>query len=102
MIYQKDSNKTKSNYQSFAVCLSKPKLRDKVINFLRNKNIGCTLWDLFIFSVTSFEGECPNGKYFYENSISLPMFFDLTFDEIEFVCDSLQEAIKNTNKNTPR
>ena len=94
LIYQKDSNKTKSNYQSFAVCLSKPKLRDKVINFLRNKNIGCTLGTYSFSQLPLFEGECPNGKYFYENSISLPMFFDLTFDEIEFVCDSLQRGNK--------
>lgn len=41
-----------------------------------------------------FEGDCPNGKKAFENSIALPMFYELREEDIGYVVRILQKVMR--------
>jgi len=41
-----------------------------------------------------FEGDCPNGKKAFENTIALPMFYELKEEDIDYVVRTLQEVVR--------
>ncbi len=94
--FQLDTKYTKTNYQSFVVKLNKSGIRNKVIEGLRNEGIGCNLGTYSFSQLPLFSGDCPEGKSFFDNSISLPMYNDMTKQQIEIVCNALQSELKTS------
>jgi dTDP-4-amino-4,6-dideoxygalactose transaminase len=42
-----------------------------------------------------FEGECPNGSKAFNNSIALPMFYELKEKEIEYIVNFLHQILND-------
>jgi dTDP-4-amino-4,6-dideoxygalactose transaminase len=39
----------------------------------------------------------PNTEYAADNLITLPMFSRLTFEQVDYICNTLKEAVGETN-----
>jgi dTDP-4-amino-4,6-dideoxygalactose transaminase len=74
--------------------------RDEVIRLLAEKGISTNVHfqPLPLFSFYKKQGykmeDYPNAWNFYQNEISLPVYFDLSFDDVDFICECIQEAVK--------
>jgi dTDP-4-amino-4,6-dideoxygalactose transaminase len=74
--------------------------RDEVIRLLAEKGISTNVHfqPLPLFSFYKKLGyemkDYPNAWNFYQNEISLPVYFDLSFDDVDFICECIQEAVK--------
>ena len=90
-----ERNNTKHVYQSYVIILKTQGFRNKIINKLRDKGIGCTIGTYSLSCLPLFNGNCLNGKYAFENSISLPMYHELKFKDIEFIVKSIKTIFKD-------
>jgi dTDP-4-amino-4,6-dideoxygalactose transaminase len=89
-----ESNFSKHIYQSYVIILNQAGIRDKVIGKLQKNGIGCTIGFYSLSNLPLFEGNCPNSTEAFENSIALPMFFELTENEIDFVVNILSSIFE--------
>jgi dTDP-4-amino-4,6-dideoxygalactose transaminase len=83
-----DKNKTKKN-------------RDDLILFLQKNNIGSgvnyrSVTDMSIYKKKFGwnSNTCKNSKYVGDNTLSLPLYPGLTTNEVNFICDKIQEFFK--------
>jgi dTDP-4-amino-4,6-dideoxygalactose transaminase len=50
---------------------------------------------LSCYKALGFEiNDYPNAFNMYKNEISLPLFFDLTLDEVDIVCKAVVESVE--------
>jgi dTDP-4-amino-4,6-dideoxygalactose transaminase len=89
-----DSKNSKHAYQTYMILLNQEGIRDKTILKLQEKGIGCTIGTYSLSCLPLFEGDCPNGKKAFENSIALPMYFELKENEIDFVVQTITSILK--------
>lgn len=80
-----ETDNTKHIYQSYIIILNRDGIRNKMIPKLQEKGIGCTIGTYSLSNLPLFGGDCATGTKAFNNSIALPMFFELTENEVEYV-----------------
>ncbi len=84
-----DKNKTKKN-------------RDDLILFLKKSNIGCGVNYRSVTDMSIFKKKfgwtnktCENSKYLGDNTLSLPLYPDLTIKDVNYICEKIQKFFKS-------
>jgi UDP-4-amino-4,6-dideoxy-N-acetyl-beta-L-altrosamine transaminase len=73
--------------------------REEIFNELRDKGIGVNLHYIPIHSQPYYQkmgfqwGDFPNAEHYYTEAISLPLHYEMTDTEQDFVCQSLRELL---------
>jgi len=98
---QKPTKNSRHTYQTFACIITKPKLRDRIILKLAKKNIETQIGTYALHCLPAFNrysksGKLENSEFLYKNSLSLPMHGEITIDDQEYVCKSIEKIIKNS------
>jgi len=92
----------KHTYQAYVVLV---KNRDKVIKELGRRGIESSIGTHSLSSMPLFENNkiCSNGKSIYKDSLALPIYHELTEDDIEYVVGCLKEIVdKEITRNSRR
>jgi perosamine synthetase len=91
------------NFQSYTCMTSTNVDRDELIAFLRKMDIEASIGTYSSFCQPAYNVEesywCPNSFYAYTRCIRLPMFYELTEKEIDYIADALEiydEEIKDS------
>ena len=75
------------------------KIRQKIFNELRKSDIGVNVHYIPIHTQPYYQkfgyqnGDFPNSEKFYSRSISLPLYFDMTYEQQDFVLKVLARAM---------
>ena len=87
---------TRHNYQSYVVLLEEGN-RDGVILQLREKGVESTIgtYSLNAHPLFHREEEFPHSRHAFEKSLALPMYHELSEDDINYVVTCLKEIIKH-------
>lgn len=93
---QKQTQKSRHTYQSYVCIISKPRLRNKIIKKLSQKNIESQIGTFALHSLPAFKkiskiGKLENSEFLFKNSISLPLHEELS----EIDQDYIYSIIKN-------
>jgi len=95
IILPKENSEVKHIYYLYMI---RTKKRDKLLDYLKKNNISCLIhYPIPIHLQQSFKylgykkGDLPVTEKCAEEIISLPMFPELTFKEIKYVCDKIKE-----------
>ncbi|AXA33392.1 UDP-4-amino-4,6-dideoxy-N-acetyl-beta-L-altrosamine transaminase [Francisella adeliensis] len=73
--------------------------RLEIFEHLRASNIGVNVHYIPVYLQPYYEklgfnkGYCPNAESYYESAISLPMYPDLTDEQIKYICEKLLEVL---------
>lgn len=97
---QKPTENSRHTYQTFCCVITKPKLRDKIILKLAKKNIETQIGTYALHCLPAFnkcfkDGKLVNSEFLYKNSLSLPMHEEISINDQEYVCKSIEKIIKN-------
>jgi len=74
-------------------------IQENVFKYLRSKNIGVNLHYIPIHTQPYYEdigfkeGMFPKAEAYYKKAISIPMFPNLTEEELEYICESIHRAV---------
>jgi len=96
---QKREN-TKHVYQTYAVYIEKEEVRDKIIQYLRKKNIETQIGTYALHLQPSFEkvkkiGKLERAEKLYKNLLTLPMCHSMTKKDQEYVVSEIKNILKN-------
>ena len=75
------------------------KKRDEIINYLHRKGIMVNLHYIPIHTQPYFKnlgfklGDFPVAEEYYSNTLTLPMFPDLTIKQVKFITNEIKNAI---------
>ena len=94
MIIPREKHGRKHVYQSYIFRLKRRGERNKVITKLRDKGVGCTLGGYSLSSLPLFSGNCPNGEKAYNNTIALPLYYELKENEVDYVVTTLKGILR--------
>lgn len=83
------------SFQTFMIVLDERYSRNKVINFLKDKmiesNLGAhSLHSLQIYNNTNY---CPVGGFLYRQGLALPLYEQMTKEDVQYVCNNLVECL---------
>ena len=89
------------NYHIFNQYIIRVQKRDSILDFLRKKEIGCEIYypvpfhrqECFSY-LKNNDGEFPNSNFASENSLALPIYPELSDEQIKYVVDSISEFMK--------
>ncbi|NUF65347.1 UDP-4-amino-4,6-dideoxy-N-acetyl-beta-L-altrosamine transaminase [Acinetobacter bereziniae] len=90
---------TYSGLHLYVVCLKLElikRTRKEVFEFLRAKGIGVNVHYIPVHTQPYYkslgfkDGDFPNAEAYYSMSISLPMYPDLTIDQMDYICSTLK------------
>jgi dTDP-4-amino-4,6-dideoxygalactose transaminase len=76
------------------------KSREKIFNELRENGIGVNVHYIPIHTHPYYrqlgfqEGDFPNSEFYYSRTISIPLFYNLTLDQQDEVCEKLKRIIQ--------
>lgn len=98
---QKPTKNSRHTYQTFTCIITKPKLRDKIILKLSENHIETqigtyALHCLPVFKKTLKDGKLLNSEFLFKNTIALPMHEEITVEDQEYICKSIEKIIKKT------
>ena len=95
----------KHAYHLFLLVIDKSKTkkkRDDLILFLKKYNIGCgvnyrSATDMSVFRKKFGWNNktCKNSKYLGDNTLSLPLYPDLTHKDVNYICEKIQKFFKS-------
>ncbi len=77
------------------------KIRKTVFTALRSKGIGVNVHYIPIHTQPYYQrlgfawGNYPNAEKYYESAISLPLHPELSFEDQDFICESLEKILAN-------
>ena len=88
---QKKTPNSRHTFQSYVCVISKPNLRDKIIQRLAENNIESQIGTYALHCLPVFKkilkiGSLNNSKYLYKNSISLPLHEEISNFDQEQIC----------------
>ena len=99
------NNNIKHAYHLFLIIIDKNKTkknRDDFILFLKKNNIGCGIHYRSVTDMSVYKKKfgwnintCKNSKYVGDNTISLPLYPDLTIKDVNFICEKIQKFFKS-------
>ena len=88
------------NYSIFNQYIVSVKNRDEVLQYLRSKDIGCEIYypvPLHMqecFAQLGYKaGDFPTAEYAAAHTIALPIYPELSLDQLNYVIESLKEAV---------
>ena len=97
-IYKNESLKNYHIYNQYVIRVEN---RDELMTYLREKEIGCEIYYPVPFHMQECFSELPSSKESYPNaefaakhSIALPIYPELTKEQIEFVVQTISEFIQ--------
>ena len=81
-------------YQSYVAATNGKKERDNLINFLRMNNIESTIgtYAQHIQPVFKTKDVCRVSKYLFDTTIALPMYYELSDNDIHSVVDVISKC----------
>jgi dTDP-4-amino-4,6-dideoxygalactose transaminase len=87
-------------YHLFVIRLNDPSKRDRLLDYLRSKDIGCAVhYQLPIHQQPAYSRldrvRLPNVESLAASMISLPLFPYITREEIYYVCETIREFFSN-------
>ena len=95
----------KHAYHLFLMAIDKRKTkknRDDLILFLKKHKIGCGVNYRSVTDMSVFRKRfgwnnktCKNSKYLGDNTLSLPLYPDLTIKDVNYICEKIQEFFKS-------
>lgn len=96
-----EHSKVRHTYQTYAVYLEKGS-RDRIIERLALKGIETQIGTYALHLIPQFRrlprmSNLENSEKLYRNLLSLPMSYDLTFDDQKHVCEELKNEIYKTS-----
>jgi UDP-4-amino-4,6-dideoxy-N-acetyl-beta-L-altrosamine transaminase len=74
--------------------------RKEVFEYLRNNGIGVNVHYIPVYLQPYYQkmcferGYCPNAEVYYNGAISLPMYPDLTGEQVKYICDKIKDVLK--------
>jgi dTDP-4-amino-4,6-dideoxygalactose transaminase len=82
-------------YQSFVCVLNKKINRDKVIHLLKKDGIETQIgtYSCHIQPVYNSNDVCPNSMELFRRSIALPLYYDMAFEDVDFVVNRLKRVL---------
>lgn len=88
-------NDVKHIYQSYVVLIKKAN-RNKIINLLKNKGIQSQIgtYSLHVQPIYKSKNKCPNSLKLFNQSLALPMYYDLKEEDIDSIVFNLKESLK--------
>ncbi|MBE3128525.1 MAG: DegT/DnrJ/EryC1/StrS aminotransferase family protein, partial [Actinobacteria bacterium] len=95
-------------YQTYAVVFDKIIDRNKLIVSLRDDGIQTQIgtYASHIQPVYNSKDVCPNSLFLYNQSLALPLYYELKEEEVTYVIDKLEfrikEQLENINGNLKR
>jgi len=97
---QKQTKNSRHTFQTFVCVITKPNLRDRVIQKLAKNNIESqigtyALHCLPVFQKCSKYSSLKNSEFLYKNTISLPLHEEITQDDQEIICNIISKTLKN-------
>ena len=98
---QMEPGNVKSAWQRF-VCIAhhkdKTDMRDKLMNFLRKEGIGCTKGTQSLAAQPYFKNDvcCPNADFLYRSTITLPLYYGMEKEDVDYVIEKLLEFYKSS------
>ena len=98
-IYQNTGHKNFHIYNQYIIRVQN---RNALLEFMKKKEVGCAIYypvpfhrqECFAY-LNCKDAEFPNSNSAAENSLALPIYPELTNEQIKFVVDSISEFIKN-------
>lgn len=87
-----------SAYQRYAIVLNPKINRETVMMQMEKRGIQTAIGTYDIASQPYFKKysrECPVSRILFEQSLSLPMYPELSEEEVDAVCTALKECVKN-------
>jgi len=83
-------------YQTYAIVLDKKIDRNKLILFLRDDGIQTQIgtYASHIQPVYKSEDKCPNSLFLYNQSLALPLYYELKEEEVTYVVEKIEFHIK--------
>ncbi len=97
-IYKDSEQKNYHIYNQFIIRVEK---RDELWEFLKKKEIGCEVYYPVPFHrqecfeyLKSNDADYPNSNFAAEHSLALPIYPELTDEQIKYVVDSINEFVK--------
>ena len=95
---QKKVPNSRHTAQSYVCVISKPNLRDKIIQRLAEDNIESQIGTYALHCLPVFRkilkvGSLINSEYLYKNSISLPLHEELTHEDQQFICKNIKKTL---------
>ena len=97
---QKPTKNSRHTYQTFTCVITKPKLRDRIISKLAEKRIETQIGTYALHCLPAFkkclkDGNLINSEFLFKNTIALPMHEEITVEDQEYICKSIEKIIKN-------
>lgn len=89
-----------SSYHLYVIRVDKSK-RLEMFEYLRGKNIGVNVHYIPVYTFPDYRNNgyedtcCPNAEAFYDTLISLPIYYDFTREEQDYVVDVIKEYLLN-------
>jgi len=92
---QKSTKNARHTYQSYCCVITKPKLRDKIMRKLSEKNVETQIGTYSLHCLPAFKncqknGKLKNSEFLFKNSITLPLHEEITFHDQEFICKMIK------------
>lgn len=76
------------------------KLRKQVFDYLREHQIGVNVHYIPVYKHPYYQANgyqdvcCPNAEAFYAGAITLPLFADMTFEQVDYVVEKVCEGVR--------
>ena len=101
--FQKIDTKNYSSYHLFVICLDLKKIQKKynyIFEYLRRKKIGVNKHYLPVYGHPYYKKskkykKLKNVEKYASSALSLPIYYDLTFKQQEYVAKTLKQVLKN-------
>tara|TARA_Y100000590_G_scaffold328379_1_gene372919 strand:- start:3230 stop:4393 length:1164 start_codon:yes stop_codon:yes gene_type:complete len=77
------------------------KLRNEVYNYFKSINIDTNVHYIPIYKMPFYKNTCkyPNSDKYYDQCLSLPMYYELNYKTVNKICNLLNKKIRLLNKN---
>lgn len=100
---QKSNNGSRHTYQTFVCVITKPKLRDKIIQRLSKNNIESQIGTYALHCLPAFQNclkhsKLKNSEFLYKNSLSLPLHEELTQENQELISNIIIKTLKDNKQ----
>lgn len=82
-------------YQSYVPLLHKRINRNKLVNLLKQGGIQANIGTYAAHAQPLYKSKdkCPNSLHLFEHSIALPIFYELTEEQIDYIVEKLRKLI---------